>query len=79
MLYEDHRKLLSSNAGGPAGRAQLDEQTRLIREGRWNDAMELEYEDMRRVAAERGAPGIYDDAINEHRDKFGRPPTPCPA
>ncbi|GIF45791.1 hypothetical protein DFJ67_5226 [Asanoa ferruginea] len=47
-------------------------QEALIDAGDLDGAMEREFDEMRRVAAKFGEPGLYDAAIDEFKSRFGK-------
>jgi hypothetical protein len=74
MRKVDHRALLSTSTAKGAAQRHRMMQRDLIASGRWDEAMDLEYDDMKRVAAKNGQPGLYDDAIDRHRAQYGGGP-----
>jgi hypothetical protein len=60
----DHRRTSSYGSGAEA-QACRTEQQRLLNEGRLQDAIQMDVDDIRRIEVEIGQPGKYDTAIQQ--------------
>ena len=63
----DHR-LTSSYGNSAEARAYRAEQQRLLNEGRVQDAIQMDIDDIRRIENEIGQPGKYDSAVQQMQD-----------
>lgn len=61
----DHGKTMSNGNKGAAGYAWRKRQADLVGQGKFDEAMQMDIDDARRIARETGDPTKYDEAIKE--------------